>query len=252
METSEDAWKNRAHWDRISDWYQARHGPQLNANEYAWGVWALPEDELRVLGDVAGKDVLELGCGGAQWSIFLARRGARPVSLDNSARQLDHARRLMAEMGVSFPLIHASAEDVPLDAGSFDIVFCDHGAMSFADPVRTVPEAARLLRPGGLLVFNMSSPLWSICVSPTSDRVEDALQTDYFGMHRFEYEDQQVEYQLPYGEWIRLFRRNGFVVEDLVELRPPEGATTTYEDYAARGWARRWPAENIWKARKLG
>src|SRR6202011_4439836 len=111
-----------------------------------------------VLGEVRGKDVLELGCGAAQWSIALALLGARCVGLDNSERQLAHARRLMSEAGVTFPLVHASAEDVPLPAASFDVVFCDHGAMSFADPERTVPEAARLLRPGGLFAFNAESP----------------------------------------------------------------------------------------------
>ncbi|MBI3978518.1 MAG: class I SAM-dependent methyltransferase [Chloroflexi bacterium] len=248
MKPFDDARRNRAHWDRESDTYQETHGPQLNTRACAWGVWALPEDELRVLGDVGGKDILELGCGAAQWSIFLARRGARPVGLDNSARQLHHARRLMAAAGVDFPLLHASAEAVPLADERFDVVFCDHGAISFADPAKTVPEAARLLRPDGLLAFNLSSPFISLCWNEETDRVEEQLRTDYFGLGRYE-DGDHVEYQLPYGEWIRLFRRHGLVVEDLIELRPPAGAPTTY-DLAPNEWARRWPAENIWKARK--
>ena len=99
-------------------------------------MWQLPESELQVLGDVSGNDVLELGCGAAQWSILLARRGARVVGLDNSAKQLEHARQLMAAAGVDFPLVHASAEEVPLPDASFDIVFCDHGAIVFGDPYR--------------------------------------------------------------------------------------------------------------------
>jgi ubiquinone/menaquinone biosynthesis C-methylase UbiE len=249
MELTEDARSNRAHWDRKSDEYQATHAPQLNTRECAWGVWAIPEDSLCVLGEVADKDILELGCGAAQWSIFLAKRGARPVGLDNSTRQLEHARRLMAEAGVEFPLVHASAEAVPLADQSFDIIFCDHGAMSFADPERTLPEAARLLRPGGLLAFNMASPLFHLCYDDAADRLDVRLHQDYFGKQRLQYEDQ-VEFQLPHGEWIRLLRRSGFIVEDLIELRPPEGATTTYDYYAPLEWARRWPAENIWKARK--
>ena len=249
MGLSRDAMTNRRYWDRTSGEYQERHGPQLNPRAAGWGVWQIPERKLRVLGDVRGKDVLEFGCGAAQWSIWLTRRGARPVGLDNSARQLLHARRLMAEEKVDFPLVHASAERVPLPDGSFDIVFCDHGAMTFADPRRTVPEAARLLRPGGLLAFNMTSPLGDICWSDQDERVEDRLRLDYFGMRRFEY-DRQVMFQLPYGGWIRLLRRYGFIVEDLIELRPPPGATTTYEDFVPFEWARRWPAENIWKARR--
>jgi SAM-dependent methyltransferase len=245
-----DARTNRRYWDRDSDDYQERHASQLNRKELAWGVWGLPESELRILGDVAGRDVLELGCGAAQWSIFLARRGALPVGLDNSRQQLLHARRLMEEFGVGVPIVHASAERVPFADASFDLVFCDHGAMSFADPRRSVAEAARVLRPGGLLAFNMASPMLFLSWSEWTETVEEKLHRPYFGMDRFQYVDGLVEYQLPYGEWIRLFLANGLEVEDLVELCPPEDAQTTYPDYVPLEWARRWPAENVWKARK--
>ena len=136
---------NRAFWNELSDTYQADHGPDLARHGAGWGVWQIPEDEIHALGEVAGKDVLELGCGAAQWSIELAKRGARPVGLDLSERQLEHARELQAAAGLGFPLVHGSAEAVPYPDASFDIIFCDHGAMVFADPRRTVPEAARLL-----------------------------------------------------------------------------------------------------------
>ena len=245
-----DARTNRRFWDRSADEYQERHGPQLNERELAWGVWATPEVEVNVFGPVTGQDILELGCGGGQWSIFLARTGAHPVGLDNSRQQLLHARRLMANAHVTFPVVHAAAERIPFADERFDVVFCDHGGMSFADPDLTVAEAARVLRPGGLLAFNMSSPLLFLCWSEWSETVEPKLHKDYFGMRRFEYTDGLVEYQLPYGEWIRLFRKNGLVVEDLIELRPPKDATTTYEELVPLEWARRWPAENIWKVRK--
>lgn len=249
MNSYKDANKNRLSWDMESDDYQARHSVQLQEAGCAWGVWSLPEAEVKALGDIAGKRLLELGCGAAQWSIALAERGANPIGLDNSSRQLGHARRLIVESEVNFPLVQATAEDLPFDDESFDIVMCDHGAMSFADPYLTVPEVARILRPSGLLVFNMSSPLSHICYSEDADRLEKKLQTSYFGMHRFE-SDDSVEFQLPYGKWIRLFRRNGLDVEDLIELHPPENARTTYEDYQPLDWARRWAGENIWKVRK--
>ena len=248
MTLSEHAARNRAYWDRTSDDYQARHGKFIFRAEPRWGVWQIPERELAVLGDVEGKDVLELGCGAAQWSILLGQQGARPVGLDNSERQLEHARRLQAEAGLDFPLVHASAEEVPLPDASFDVVFCDHGAMSFADPYRTVPEAARLLRPGGLLAFCIASPLGWTCWDETTDKNEPRLVQDYFGLCRDERPEGTVEFNLPYGEWIRLFRSSGLTVEDLIEPRPAEDATTTYE--WSLEWARRWPAECIWKARK--
>ena len=243
--------RNRVAWDEFSDEYQERHGGQLAASGgNAWGTTQIPESQLNVLGEVAGKDVLEFGCGAAQWSIALASQGARPVGLDTSARQLDHARRLMADAGVTFPLVHASAEDVPLSDAAFDIVFCDHGAMTFADPYRTVPEAARLLRPGGLFAFNNNSPIETICWPLDADEVSDQLVLDYFDLHTID-DGGTVTYQLPYGEWIRLFRANGFTVEDLIEPRPPPDATSSYRSPESMAWALRWPAESIWRLRRV-
>src|SRR5712691_4154469 len=214
---SEHARKNRAMWEASIDSYEQQHATALSGEKaMAWGMWRIPEEELHILGEVSGKDVLELGCGAARWSIALAGRGARPVGLDFSSRQLQYARRLMKEAGVDFPLVEASAEDVPLPDASFDIVFCDWGAMTFCDPVRTVPEAARLLRPGGLFAFSTATPIQVLCQNLQTDQVERTLVNDYFGMKRMEWE-KEVNFQLPYGEWIRLFRRAGFVVEDLFE-----------------------------------
>jgi SAM-dependent methyltransferase len=249
---SETAALNRARWDAQSDAYQARHGDQLAASGgTAWGVWQIPEAELGVLGDVRGLDVLEFGCGAAQWSIALKRLGARVTGVDNSARQLEHARGLMAAAGVDFPLVHASAEDTGLPGQSFDIVFSDHGAMTFADPRRTVPEAARLLRPGGLLAFCMHTPILELAWPANSDHPGDRLVVDYWeGIMRIEEPGEPVIFQLPYGTWIELFVSAGLQVEDLIELRPGPDATSSYREDADREWARRWPMEHIWRVRR--
>lgn len=241
--------KNLLCWNDWSDEYQQRHGTGLTRLPRAWGVWRTPESELQVLGDVRSRDILEYGCGAAQWSIALASDGARPVAIDLSDGQLAHAHRLMERAGVAFPLVQANGEFLPFADGSFDIVFCDHGAMTFCRPERTVAEVARVLRPGGLLAFCQSSPLRDVCWDHERDRIDARLARDYFGMTRIE-DDIQVIYQLPYGEWIRLFRTNGFAVEDLLEIRPGPRARSFYPDYVDRDWARRWPAENIWKVRK--
>jgi SAM-dependent methyltransferase len=243
---------NRDYWNARSAEYQERHAPHLSVERPGWGVWQIPEDQVRALGPVEGRDVLELGCGAAQWSIALAGRGAHSVGLDLSERQLAHARELMERAGVHFPLVESSAESTPFGKESFDIVFCDHGAIGFTDPYKTIPEAARILRPGGLLAFSMMTPFADVCWPGGADQPGGELSIDYFGMHRREEADEAVQFQLGYGDWIRLFRSAGLAVDDLIELHPPPEATSTYfgDDHLA--WARRWPLEHIWKARKQG
>ena len=155
----------------------------------------------------------------------------------------------MTAAGVTFPLVHASAESVPLSDGSFDVVFCDHGAFGWADPRLVMPEAARLLRPGGLLAFSITSPFATVCVDPDTDLVEPRLHLSYFGLHRLE-DERLVNFQLPFGEWIALFSRHGLDLLELVEPQPPEGARSTYWNEEETAWARRWPSEAIWRARK--
>jgi len=244
---------NRDFWDADADDYQAVHAPDLDpGHARAWGVWRIPESELQVLGDVAGLDVLEYGCGAAQWSIALAHDGAAPVGLDQSRAQLRHARRLQAEHDVAFPLVAASAETTPFRSGTFDLVFCDHGAMSFCDPDRTVPEVARLLRPGGRFAFCKTTALLYLTYDARRDHQGRKLREPYFGMRVFDSGEGTVDFQIPYGDWIRTFAAHGLVVEDLVELRAPPGATTTFDEVVPHHWARRWPAEEIWRLRREG
>jgi ubiquinone/menaquinone biosynthesis C-methylase UbiE len=250
MHLTEHARKNRDYWDRQAASYQAEHGAQLAKVPLGWGVWSVPESELRVLGDVRDKDVLELGCGGAQWSIGLARLGGRCVGLDNSERQLEFARAAIDEAKLSIPLVHASAETVPLPDKSFDIIFCDHGAMSFSDPALSVPEVARLLRPGGLFAFNAETPVHFMCFDTAQDRISTALQSPYFDNRVADDADGSVSFSLSYGEWIRLFKNSGFEIDDLIEIRAPAQATSTYRDWVSHEWARKWPAEQIWRLRR--
>jgi SAM-dependent methyltransferase len=241
--------RNRAHWDRTSDRYQAGHGIEISASPDAWGAWRIPEADLRMLPDVAGKDLLELGCGAAQWSAWLARHGARVTGLDLSRPQLAHARRNATAAGVEAHLVHGSAERLPFGAAAFDLVLSDHGAMSWGDHDRTVPEVARVLRPGGILVFCATSPLFTICWDDRRGGPGSRLRWDYFGLHSKAEGDGAVSFVLPYGEWVRRFREHGLAVESLVEPRPAPGAVSTFYP-GATAWARRWPAEVIWKVRR--
>ena len=220
--------------------------------EFSWGIWGVPESEVGILGDVAGLDALELGCGTAYCSARLARIGARVVGVDPTPAQLDTARRMQAEFELEFPLIQAFAEEVPLPNASFDLVHSEYGASIWADPYRWIPEAARLLRPGGRLVFLRGSTLATLC-APDVGQIQERLQRPQFGMYSFFWPESEgaVEYHLPAGELIDLLNANGFAVERLVELQAPGDAETHgYYDYVTADWARKWPAEEIWAGRK--
>jgi ubiquinone/menaquinone biosynthesis C-methylase UbiE len=239
--------RNRGFWDADADDYQQVHGEDLARRPLAWGPYRLPESELQVLGDVAGRDVLELGCGGGQWSVALAPLGARVVGLDLSLAQLKHARTAAADL----PLLAADAEQLPFAASSFDVVFCDHGAMSFCDPDRTLPEVARVLRPGGRFAFCNATPYTYLTWDEAKDKVTRRLHRTYDDLGRQDFGEGTVDWVLGPGEWVRLLRAHGFEIEDLRELRPTAGMQTTYGQFAPPSFARRWPVEWIWTARRV-
>ncbi|MGH2711821.1 MAG: methyltransferase domain-containing protein [Actinomycetota bacterium] len=241
--------RNRRFWDKAAEAYQEKHGRRLAATAAAWGVWRVPESKLQALGEVRGTHVLELGCGAAQWTAELAKRGARVTGIDVSSAQLGLAQKHLADKGVDAALVQGSAEELPLRDVTFDLVMCDHGALSFAEPHAAIPEVARVLKPGGRLAFSIHSPLLFICWNPKTEKVDRRLHFDYYDM-RSEADESSIQFQLPYGEWIELFHANGMEVEKLIHLRPADDATTTYDDYAPYEWARRWPAEDLWVARK--
>jgi len=241
---------NRREWDRTSDWYERRNRRTLQRERAeAWGCFRVPEATARWLPPVREADVLELGCGAGRWGLSLRRRGAHIVGLDQSREQLRRARRLAVRRRARFPLVRANAERIPFRDGSFDLVFCDWGAMTFADPRRTVPECARVLRPGGHLVFSTGSWLGLVGWDPARDRLTRTLRSPYFGpIDRWV--GRMVEYRPGPGEWIDLFVENGFVVERMSETRPPAGARTTYMSREDVRWARSWPTEMIWRVRR--
>lgn len=252
MELTDHARRNRAQWDAWAADYVDAGKRAWASEEMTWGVWSVPESQLRVLDDVSGKDVLEAGCGTAYWSAWFARRGANVTGLDNSPKQLETARALQAEHGLVFPLHLGTAEAMPFDDASFDLVFSEYGASIWCDPYLWIPEAARVLAPGGQLIFLANGVIFMLCASDAEEPPGTALRRPYFGMHRFEWpDDDSVEFHLPHGEMIRLLRETGFDIEALIEVQAPEGAEPhRYPALPTPEWARQWPSEEIWKARK--
>jgi len=243
---------NIASWTKANAEHTDAAAPtQWSRDDVTWGVFGIPESGIDCIGDVDGLDVVELGCGTAYISAWLAKHGARPVGVDPTPAQLETARRMMRETGIEFPLVEAPGESVPLPDASFDLAISEYGAALWADPYRWIPEAARLLRPQGRLIFLTNSNLSMLCFPPVGALTEQ-LQRPFFGMYRMNWPGEAgTEFHLPHGEWIRLLRHTGFEIEALHELQAPEDATRpVYYDDVEVDWARKWPCEEIWVARK--
>ena len=163
MGWSDDAARNRGAWTKANAEYTDGKALSSWNDEPRWGIWRIPDAELGVLGDVGGLDAVELGCGTAYVSAWLARAGARPVGVDITPAQLETARRCMQETGIEFPLVEADGGATGLPDASADLVISEYGASIWADPYRWIPEAARLLRDDGLLVFLRNSTLSILC-----------------------------------------------------------------------------------------
>ena len=245
---------NVAAWTQENAEYTDGRAEQAWArDEISYGIWDVPESELHALPDLAGKDVVELGCGTAYFGAWLKKAGAaRVVGVDPTPAQLETARRCNEKFDLGLEFVEAFGEDVPLPDDSFDLVVSEYGASIWADPYKWIPEAARLLRPGGELVFLRNSTLVILCSPDDEDAAAvETLQRPEFGMHRFQWsETSGIEYHLSHGDWIRLLRASGFEILDLIEIQAPADAEThAHYAYVTADWARKWPSEEILRAR---
>lgn len=247
VQPSDEVRHNRALWTLLNHRHTGPAAEQMwRRDGVRWGLFGIPD---RWLPPLSGLTVVELGAGTAFFSAALARAGARPVALDLNEDQLASARRCQVA-GPTFPLVQADAQAVPLRDGCADLVVSEHGASVWCDPHRWVPEAARLLKPGGWLAFLVNSPLSTLCV-PDTGPASEVLQRPYAALGRMEFDG--VEYHPSHGEWIAILRDAGLRVEALHELLAPETASDhEFYEIADAAWATQWPAEDLWVARRLG
>ena len=250
-ELPEYAVRNRANWTKANAEYtDLRASDAWAQEEITWGMCRGLESELRTLPDVQGKDVVELGCGTGYFGAWLKRGGAaRVVGVDVTPAQLATARRMDEEFGLGMEFLEANAEETGLPSESFDLAVSEYGASIWCDPYRWIPEAARLLRPGGELVFLRNATLAILCA--TLESTSETLQRPQRGLHRLDWDDDETtEFHLGHGEWVRLLRENGLELLDLVELYATERTPDHTYFLFSREWAERWPWEEIWRARK--
>lgn len=230
---------NGPDWDRYADEYQDTHGTFLGDTGFVWGPEGIGEAELRILGDVGGKDVLELGSGACQCSRWVRSQGGRAIGLDLSHRQLQHSRRIDDSTGIVVPAVQATATDLPFAAASFDVVFCSFGALQFIRDIDVaVAEVARVLRRGGRFAFSITHPTrWMFPDDPSEDGLV-ASQSYWDRTPYVEVDDATglttyVEHHRTLGDWVALLAGAGFRITDLVEPQWPED-----HDRVWGGWSR--------------
>lgn len=228
---------NRRWWDSDADDYHAEHGAFLGDADFVWCPENLHEEQAGYLGEVAGRRILEVGCGSAPCARWLVQRGAEVVAFDVSAGMLRHARDADARTGTAVPLVQADAARLPFADNSFDDVFSAFGGIPFvADSAGAMQEVARVLRPGGRWVFSTTHPMrWMFPDDPGPagltviqsyfDR-SPYVEVDTDGAHAY------VEHHRTLGDRVRELVAAGFVIEDLVEPEWPEGFTGTWGQWS--------------------
>ena len=251
----EYAVRNKTLWTRANKRFTAGLARRSwSQEEITWGTWDAPEATLGVLPDVRGLDVIELGCGTAYFGAWLKRSGARRVvGVDVTPAQLSTARQLNREFKLGLEFIEANAETVPLPDGTFDLAISEYGASLWCDPYLWIPEAARLLRRGGELVFLRNSTLVILC-SPDEANVGQRLVRPQKDINRFDWIDEDgptTEFHISGSDMFRLLHETGFDVVDFRELfAPPDATDDEHYPWVDAKWAKQWPAEEIWRAKK--
>ncbi|MEX0348909.1 MAG: class I SAM-dependent methyltransferase [Paracoccaceae bacterium] len=220
-----------------------------------WGNWGNPNDSLRLLpAKMAGQDAIELGCGTAYVSGWMARSGARVTAIDVSAAQLNTARRLAAEHKVDITFIEGNAEETGLPDASFDFAISEYGASIWCPPDKWLREAWRLLRPEGRLVFLGNHPLSLLCSPLDGSPCDRRLHRPYAGMWgadwtEVEFEPSGVCFNLSVSGWMDLFAEIGFTVAKYQEVFAPGWASGTRAAVPAE-WAKAYPVEQVWHLEK--
>jgi SAM-dependent methyltransferase len=238
---AESARANRRWWDAAAPAYLAEHGADLGDVDFLWGPEGLREADAHLLGDVAGRRVLEIGCGSAPCARWLRTAGADVVALDLSAGMLARAAELNRATGIAVPLLQADAGALPLAAASVDLACSAFGGLPFvADVEGVLAEVARVLRPGGRFVASVNHPMrWPFPDSPDPDDLQ--VVSSYFDRTPYVETDEDgatvyVEHHRTVGDWVRAVVGAGLVLDDLLEPEWTPGRTQNWGQWSpARG-----------------
>ena len=238
--TEETVRANRSWWDDQADDYHDEHGEFLGQCDFVWCPEGLRERDAHLLGPVeqlAGQRVLEVGCGAAMCSRWLATQGARPLAVDLSAGMLRHARAGAERTGVMVALAQADGQRLPVATASIDTAFTSFGAVPFvADSARLMREVARVLRPGGRWVFSTAHPMrWAFPDDPGPAGL--LASGSYFDRTPYVETDDRgravyAEHHRTLGDRIRELRAAGFALVDLIEPEWPPGLAASWGQWS--------------------
>ncbi len=280
----------RAYWEGEADTYQAEHGPFLTGGNrpvvdsgqsmdgidyqepdgasrgFVWGPEGVTEEELGLLGPIEGlrgRRVLEVGCGAAQCSAWLADRGVNAVGIDIALNQLRHVARSTppaggpngqdsdhpvarflttarkagntsaTEAAGSLEVVAATATALPFAAGTFDGAFASYGAVQFvSDLPRLLGEVRRGLRPGGFWVFSVTHPVrWAFPDDPGPAGL--TATGSYFDRAPYVERDADgaaayAEFHRTLGDYVNAVVAAGFAIERMVEPQWPDWNSATW------------------------
>ncbi len=246
---------NREAWQKIAEEYKEPAEKAWKADDANWGIWQISESTLNLLpNDLKGMKCIEVGCGAGYVSSWMARRGAKVVGIDPTPNQLETARRLEKQYKLGIEFIEGFGEKLPFPDSCFDFAISEYGASLWASPYDWIPEAARVLKQGSQLVF-MTNHAFTICCVPDEENenvpISEQLQRPYLGLFKTQWKSppHEIEFHLPHGDWIKLLRDNGFVIERLLELGASPESKSRY-GWADAEWASKWPTEEVWCVRK--
>ena len=258
LELTESQRLNRAKWQIAARGFRSLGDANWRSTEPTWGLWSRSEEGLDLLPkDMNHMVCLDAGCGTGYILKWMNDRGAIAVGIDPTDNQLLTAHTLRHNYKTPIHLVQGFAEQLPFADSTFDFAISEYGAVLWADPYEWIPEISRVLKPNaGLVLYtdHMLSLITDNGLDEPDGEWTQTLQRSYFDVRRMLWNEDGsdgVEYHLMPSEWISLFRRCGLSIEAMYELPAPKDATSPFS-YASAEWGRKWPAELVWKVRKLG
>lgn len=237
----------KEYWNSASEDYLKTHPEHLDSSMHpSWGLWHVPDASLNIINSMklAGKKVLDLGCGRGHDAVAYGKLGASVIAVDISEEQLKNA---IPHPNVEY--VCGCAENLLLEDNSIDVIVSDHGAFDHSPAPVLLREAHRVLKEGGDLIICTYGPLFYSCYNKTSGKVEKELLNTY-PKGDIKFDGKLIVPEYSYQDWISLFVQNKFTISRLEEIIVTPEAVSFFSDMVDSEWASCWPCDIIWHVKK--